>query len=142
MRLRTSRYVALAGIAALSGIPAACSTTPGVSNGSVSSCYRAIPVGRNALHDPHAELIGIHRVPVDQVRSHLPIAAQNELAAEDDQQVCEMSFRGYFTAGQVDLAPAAQSGQFALVLVSSKRLHLIGSVVLETLPRAFGGRVV
>jgi len=56
--------------------------------------------------------------------------------------VCEMSFRGDFRAGQVDMAPPDQSGRYAVILVSSKKLHLVASVVLETLPRAFGGRTV
>lgn len=119
-----------------------CGSTPGVSNGSVSACYRAIPVGRDAVHDRGAKLLGVHRVPVDQVRSHLPSSAQAQLAAEDDTTVCEMSFKGPFRAGQVDMAPPGEGGPYALVLVSSKRLHLVGSVVLNHLPRVFGGRTV
>lgn len=119
-----------------------CGSAPRVTNGSVSVCYRAIPVGRSALHDRSAKLIGVHRVPVDTVRSHLPAASQAQLAAEDDTTVCEMSFRGQFKAGQVDMAPAGQAGPYALVLVSSKHLHLVDSVVLKELPRAFGGRTV
>ena len=121
---------------------ASCSHAPGVSNGSVSACYRAIPVGRSAIHDPAATLIGVHRVPVDTVRSRLPAAAQSQLAADDDTAVCAMSYRGAFQAGQVDLAAPGQEGEYALVLVSSKRLHLVASVVLPELPRAFGGRTV
>ncbi len=120
----------------------ACSHTPGVSNGSVSVCYRAIPVGKGAIHGGHPELIGVHRVPVDSVRSHLPTAARDELAAEDDTTVCTMAFRGHFTPEEVDLAPPGPAGRYALVLVSSKQLKLIAAVVLQTLPRAFGGRTV
>lgn len=118
----------------------ACTTTPGVSNGSVSVCYRALPLGRAAIHDRHAKLIGVHRVPVEAVRTHLPATAQYELAADDDTSVCAISFKGAFRAGQVDLAPPGQSGDYALVLVSSKKLHLVATVVLTHLPKAFGGR--
>lgn len=120
----------------------ACSHAPGVSNGSVSVCYRAIPVGKAAVHARHVELIGVHRVPVDSVRRHLPASARAELAAEDDTSVCAMAFRGPFTPAQVDLAPPGAPGEYALVLVSSRQLHLVAAVVLQTLPRAFGGRTV
>lgn len=129
--------------AALAVLPdLGCSSAPGVSNGSVSACYRAIPVGRRALHEKSAKLIGVHRIPVDQVRSHLPPGEQDQLAAENDTAVCEMSFRGDFKSGQVDMAAAGASGRYALVLVSSKKLHLVGSVVLQKLPQALGGRTV
>ena len=139
MRLHTCRLAALAAFLVL--VPA-CSHTPGVSNGSVSACFRAIPVGRGAIHESKAKLIGVHRIPIDTVRSRLPAAAQDTLAAENDTAVCAMSFRGQFESGQVDMAPPGQSGRYALVLVSSKRLHLVASLVLDELPRSFGGRTV
>jgi hypothetical protein len=105
-------------------------------------CFRAIPVGRGALHDKSAKLIGVHRVPVDSVRSRLPAVAQDQLAAEDDTTVCEMSFRGTFHPGQVNMAVPDQAGAYAVVLVSSKRLHLVASVVLKELPHSLGGRTL
>ena len=128
-------------VAAAAGVISACGgPTPGVSNGSVSACYRAIPAGRAALHEKSAHLIGVHRVPIDQVRSHLPESARAQLAAENDTAVCTMAFRGTFQPGQVDQAPPAAQGSYALVLVSSRKLHLVAAVVLTDLPRAFGGR--
>lgn len=128
-------------LAAVMGLPG-CSHTPGVSNGSVSVCFRAIPVGREAVHDQGAKLIGVHRVPVDSVRDRLPPATRDQLAAENDLAVCEMTFRGPFRPGQVDMAQADQGGQFAVVLVSSRGLHLVGAVVLSQLPHGLGGRTV
>lgn len=133
---------AMVGLAAAMGVAGCGAPAPGVSNGSVSACYRAIPVGRNALHNPSAKLIGVHRVPVDAVRSHLPAGARAELAAENDTAVCAMSFHGVFAPGQVDLAPASQQGDYALILVSSRKLHLVATFVLKQLPRAFGGRTL
>jgi hypothetical protein len=128
-------------LVAAAGLAGACNgPTPVVSNGSVSACYRAIPVGRNAIHDRSAHLIGVHRIPVDQVRSHLPASGRAELAAENDTAVCAMAFHGQFTPGQVDSAPPAEQGSYALILVSSRELHLVAAVVLQHLPRAFGGR--
>jgi hypothetical protein len=143
MRYPTRRRTKAVAVAfSLALLSAGCSHAPGVSNGSVSVCYRAIPVGRAAVHDTKAALIGVHRIPVDQVRSRLPAAAQSELAAEDDTAVCAMSFHGAFKAGQVDQADPGASGQYALVLVSSKKLHLVASLVLPELPPAFRGRTV
>lgn len=125
-------------VAAASG----CSNAPGVSNGSVSACFRAIPVGRAALHEKSARLIGVHRIPADRVRAHLPAVVEKKLAAEDDTVVCAMAFSGKFAAGQVKLAPPNETGHYALVVVSSRKLDLLGAFVLSDLPRTFGGRTV
>ncbi len=118
----------------------ACSHAPGVSNGSVEVCYRAIPVARSALGGTSAQLVGVHRVALDQVRDRLPVSAQSELAAENDTTVCALAWKGRFASGQVQMAPTDQTGPYAIVLVSSHRLHLVGAVVLQQLPKAFGGR--
>lgn len=137
------RRIAAVGAITVTLLASACSgTTPVVSNGSVSACYRAIPVGRTAVRDSKARLIGVHRIPADVVRSQLPAAARAELAAENDTSVCAMSFKGSFGAGQVNMASPQQHGDYALVLVSSRKLHLIGAVVLDHLPKAFGGRTI
>ncbi|HET9076568.1 MAG TPA: hypothetical protein VFN68_06530 [Acidimicrobiales bacterium] len=139
---RSCRALAAASVLAATGVVAGgCgSPTPVVSNGSVSACYRALPVGRQALHAPEAKLIGVHRIPVDAVRARLPASARAELAAENDTAVCAMAFHGTFAPGQIQAADPAQSGDYALVLVSSRRLHLVAAIVLKHLPRAFGGR--
>jgi len=127
------------GIALLAGCGA---PHPGVSNGSVSACYRAIPVAKAAVHDKHATMIGVHRIPVDKLRAHLPASAQAELASEDDSQVCAVAFKGTFAPGEVDLAPAGEQGSYAVVLVSSRNSDLIGSAVLTHLPDLLGKRTV
>ena len=116
--------------------------TPGVSNGSVSACYRAIPTARNAIHNPEAALIGVHRIAADEVKSHLPPAEQNQLAGDNDTTVCSLAFHGRFAPGQVDLAPPDESGSYAVVLVTSKKLKLLDSAVLDHLPRSLGRRLV
>jgi hypothetical protein len=115
---------------------------PGVSNGSVSACYRAIPTAKAALNDSHATMIGVHRVPADKLRSDLPVLAQAELGNEDDSQLCAVAFKGNFAAGQVDLAPSNEQGPYAVVLVSSRDSRLVGSAVLAHLPPSLGKRTV
>jgi hypothetical protein len=116
--------------------------TPGLSNGSVSACYRAIPTARHVIHNPSATLVGVHRIPADRVRGHLPPSAQSQLAGDNDTTVCVIAFHGKFTPGQVELAPASKSGTYALVLISSKKLKVIDTAILDHLPRFLGKRLV
>jgi len=133
----------LAASVALTVMVTACGVShPGLSNGSVSGCFRAIPVARDALHDNHATLIGIHNVAADKLKPHLPAAAQNVLAGDDDTTVCAVAFKGTFTAGQVDLAPSAEQGKYAVVLVTTRHLQVLISAVLPKLPKAFGKRTI
>ncbi|MGC8514306.1 MAG: hypothetical protein ACP5P1_14925 [Acidimicrobiales bacterium] len=123
-------------VAALSG----CSSTSTLSNASVSVCYRAIPVGRSSLHTDQARLVGVHELPLDKVRLSLPAAEKANLAAEDDTEICAMAFSGTFSPGQVQLAPAGESGKIAIVLVTEKRLRLVAAAVIAKVPRGLGGR--
>jgi hypothetical protein len=118
------------------------SSHPSVSNGSVTVCYRAIPVAESAVHDRAASLVGVHRLAVDSVRSQLPTSASAELTAENDRVVCAVAFKGPFTAGQVEMAPGDDVGTYAVILVSSRHLHLVDSFVLDQLPKAFGKRTI
>jgi len=136
----TRRLIAVLAAGAL--VSACGSTTPGLSNGSVSACYRAIPAGRQAIHDRNARLIGVHRIPADKVRERLPLQEQHQLAADNDTTVCAVAFKGSFSPGQVDLAPSGESGTYAIVLVTSKKLRLIDSVVLDHLPPSLGKRTL
>lgn len=136
----TRRLVALLGACAL--VAGCGSAAPGFSNGSVSACYRAIPTGRQAIHDSKAALIGVHRIPADKVRERLPLQEQHQLAADNDTTVCAVAFKGNFSPGQVDLAPREESGSYAIVLVTSKKLRLIDSVVLDHLPPSLGKRTL
>jgi hypothetical protein len=122
---------------------AGCGTPhPGLSNGSVSACYRALPVARKAVNDTHADLIGVHRVPIDKVSGHLPAAADSALQGEDDTSVCAVAFKGTFAAGQVLLAPPSVKGTYAVVLVGTKHLNVVASAVLDHLPHFLGKRTL
>jgi hypothetical protein len=143
MKWGSARVTLVATIAALALVLGSCSTArPGISNGSVSACYRAIPTARAAVHNPRANLVGIHRVPADSVRGKLPPTAQTVLAADNDTTVCAVSFRGMFMPGQVNLAPMDEKGRYAVVLVTSRHLHLLASVVLDQLPPSLGKRTL
>jgi hypothetical protein len=115
---------------------------PGISNGSVSACYRAIPTARAAVRNAHASVVGVHRMPADSVKGELPPAAQTVLVGDNDTTVCAVSFKGTFLPGQVVLAPMNESGRYAVVLVTSRHLHLLASVLLDRLPRSLGKRTL
>jgi len=135
--------IAVVGMLAALILLSACGTPrPSLSSGSVSACYRAIPTARAAVHEPRATLIGVHRVPADRVKSQLSPEAQTTLAVDDDASVCAVAFKGTFAPGQVDMAPPTQQGRYALVLVTSKHLHLVASVVLNQLPHSLGKRTI
>ncbi len=132
-----------AGTLAVLFLVAGCGTPrPGISNGSVSACYRAIPAARAAIHDSHATVVGVHRVPADRVKDRLSPDAQSDLAGDNDTQVCTIAFKGMFSPGQVDLAPSTEVGRYALVLIASRNLHLLGSAVLDQLPPSLGKRTI
>jgi hypothetical protein len=143
MKWRTTSGLTLATVAVLALMLGSCGTAhPGISNGSVSACYRAIPTARAALGNGHANLVGVHRIPADSVRAHLPPSAQSMLAADEDTTVCALSFRGQFMPGQVNMAPPNQKGRYAIVLVTSRHLRLLATVVLDQLPASLGKRTI
>jgi hypothetical protein len=143
VRTRTTSGPAVATVAVFALVLGSCATAhPGISNGSVSACYRAIPTARDALRNDHANLVGVHRVPADSVRGDLPPNAQTVLAADQDTTVCALSFRGMFMPGQVNMAPPNEKGRYAVVLVTSRHLRLLATVVLDQLPSSLGKRTI
>jgi hypothetical protein len=87
-------------------------------------------------------VVGVHRVPADTIKNRLPPAAQTVLAGDDDTTVCAVSFKGGFGPGQVALAPPGETGRYAVVLVTSRHLHLLASAVLDRLPSSLGKRTL
>jgi hypothetical protein len=100
--------------------------------GTVSACYRALPIARVALHDNSAKLQGVHRMPFDTLARTLPGVTLP--TGDDDTEVCAFAFTGRFTAGQVTDAPPQSQGSYALVAVDSKHLDLVISYVGAQLP--------
>ncbi len=127
-------------VALLSATVTACGVPrPGISNGSVSACFRAIPTARAAIHESSAHMVGLHRLPLDVVESHLRTGTT---VAEDDTTVCAAVFKGSFAAGQVAQAPPDEHGKYAVVVVTSKHLRLLGAFVVDTLPKNLGRRLL
>ncbi len=143
MRKPSLQKVVLAGSLALVALLAGCGAPhPGLSNGSVSACYRAIPAAWTIVHARDATLVSVHRMSADKVRGQLSSEAQLALSNDNDTSVCAVAFKGPFAPGQVALAPPDLTGRYALVLVTSRDLHVLAAAVLSQLPRALGKRTV
>lgn len=115
---------------------------PGFSNDSLTVCYRAIPAARTAINDRHASLVSIHRISVDKVMDHIPPSAQQAVHLDNSSAVCVLAFKGTFAAGQVQLAPPGATGDYAVVIVSSRHLNVLATVVLDHLPSSLGKRTL
>jgi hypothetical protein len=134
-----ARVVLGAGLALLPVAVSACGSG-GVDIGSrsVTACYRAIPVARAAVKDPTARLLGVHSM----VARHLHAAVLTRLttALPPNDPLCVVALGGPFGVGQVGVASGA-AGRYAVVVVTSRRLEVVGVLVTDHLPRRFGGRV-
>jgi hypothetical protein len=131
-----------AGLALGLVILAACSAAHpplALNNDTVSDCFRALPVAKSAVHEQSARFIGVMRGAADHIQSELPGSA---VPPDDDTEVCALAFRGSFSAGQVDGAPSAEVGPYAVVIVTSRKLMLLQSFVGAQLPIRFTHHLV
>jgi hypothetical protein len=123
----------LAAVVALAGMAGCGAARPSVNTNAVTSCYRALPRAKDAIHEPRATFKGVHEVPADRLERRYP----NITLGENDTEVCAFAFQGTFNAGQVEGAAPAESGHFAVVVVSAHQLHLLVSWVGAGLPQRF-----
>jgi hypothetical protein len=139
-----ARAVATAAIVALLPLAAsACGTArPGLSNGSVSVCYRAIPTALGTFQSSRATLVGVHRMDADVLRRRLPSGSGDQLPMEDDTSVCVLTFKGSFLAGGSGTALSERTRAYAVVVISSHQLALVASLLTDDLPRGLGGRAL
>lgn len=105
---------------------------------SVSVCYRAIPVAVDAVRDPDARLVGVHRLPLPLLRRH--DTALLSTWPTGDLPVCAVALEGSFRAGQVAGAPVNRSGRYALVVLDARSGHVLAATVVRDLPRGLLGR--
>ncbi|MGH9076462.1 MAG: hypothetical protein ACRDY0_03255 [Acidimicrobiales bacterium] len=137
------RAAAVVAAVVVAGAVTSCSAAHpslGLGTGSVSDCFRALPAATRALHDPGADLVGVKRLPADMVEHRFGGPATTGTVpapTENDTTVCAVAFRGAFKPGQVDGAPPAEQGGFAVVLVTSRQLKLVRSFVGPRLPERF-----
>lgn len=140
MRARVAATAVAVLVAGTVGTACSRPPVPTMSNGSVSACYRAIPTASAALNEPKAKLLGVHRIAADKVAARLPPA--DRASADQDTTVCAVAWQGTFADGQVAKAKPGVSGNYAIVLVTSRHLQVLASYVLQSIPQRLRGRFV
>jgi hypothetical protein len=136
------RLVATGMAVALIGLLAACGGPFNTLATSDSICFRGLPVAKAAVH-AQGTLVGVRRVQTKTLESKI----EHKLHETDftlapavlsqETQLCAFAFRGQYAPGAVDLASNTQPGKYAVVLVGSKHVVLVGAVVLPALPQRF-----
>jgi hypothetical protein len=136
------RLIATGLAVVLIGLAAACGGPFNALATSDSLCFRGLPVAKAAVHS-HGTLVGVRRVETETLESRIERKLHQTgltlptTALTDETQLCAFAFRGRYAPGAVALATNAQSGKYAVVLVGSKHVQLIGAVVLPALPQRF-----
>jgi hypothetical protein len=126
--------LALAAAAAGCGVP-----HPGINNGAVSGCFRAIPTARADVHNPNARMVDVDRLAADKAFNRL--SPQTPTTADLDTSVCAVVFEGTFDPGQVELAPPTASGHYAIVLVTDRTLTVVGAYLANHPPGNLGAHL-
>ncbi|MGH9120641.1 MAG: hypothetical protein ACRDYC_01630 [Acidimicrobiales bacterium] len=136
--MRRVSIAATALVAAL-GLPGCAGTF--IPSGSVTGCFRAIPVAQAEVHDSNAHLEGVHLVPIDHIKGRLAQALEQS-GFGVDTPVCAVAFQDNFAPDQVTGAQPGVGGHYAIVVVTSKSLRLVTSYVTDHLPKNFGRRLI
>jgi len=101
---------------------------------SASSCYRALPAARAAVHQ-RGRLLGVRRVSTAQLRHSFPRLP----AGAGSTSMCVIAFHGPYGRGTVEHSvpvPAA-AGTYAVVAVDSRSPHKVSAFVVNRLPFRF-----
>ncbi|HVC68944.1 MAG TPA: hypothetical protein VNC61_01635 [Acidimicrobiales bacterium] len=124
------------------GVLTGCTTAHLSLGTSASSCFDALAVASEAVHD-NGSFAGVRLLTVATVGTELHLEA--ELAARVGPSVgdvCVVSYRGTFAANRVARplghAPPGGFGRYAIVLVSKPQNRLVGTVIRQTQPLRFG----
>jgi hypothetical protein len=136
------RLIATGMVVALVGLLAACGGPFNALATADSVCFRGLPVAKAAVHS-QGTLVGVRRVQTKTLESRIEHKLHETnltlppTALSGETQLCAFAFRGQYAPGAVALATNTQSGKYAVVLVGSKHVVLVGAVVLPALPQRF-----
>jgi hypothetical protein len=100
-----------------------------------SVCFKALPAAKAAVH-AKSHLVGVRRVPASTVQRRFPQNAQLG-AIPPGSHLCVFAFGGSFNGSEVDLAPPAASGSYAVVALAGSRPTVVAAYVLSRLPTRF-----
>jgi hypothetical protein len=116
---------------ALSCAVAACSAPRNTLGTSASSCFRALPPARAAVHHT-GRLVGVRRVGAATAARHFP-----EAAVASGGHLCLVALEGAFNAADITGARGAKTGRYAIVAVDPHHDRVVGVHVVDRLPLRF-----
>jgi hypothetical protein len=120
------------GAAAATLLAAACAAPRNTLGTSSSTCFRAIPTAKAAVHHK-GKLLGVRRMHRDTVARVLPA-----VGTVRPRDVCVVGFRGPYRSDEVDAPGPGPSGRYALVVVSHRGTTLLKTVLADRLPLRLG----
>jgi hypothetical protein len=121
---------------------AGCTTARDTLGTNASSCFEALAVAADAVHD-RGSFAGVHLLKLSAVGADLGMEAEvMARVGAGVHDICVVSYRGTFRVDQVARPlgppPAGGHGHFAIVIVSKPQNRLIGTVIRQTQPLRFG----
>jgi hypothetical protein len=123
----------MVGAAAAAALLASACAAPRNTLGTASStCFRALPTAKAAVHN-RGKLLGVRRMRRETVVQVLP-----SVGSVRPRDVCVVGFRGPYQSGEVDAPGPSPSGRYALVVVSHRGTTLLKTVLVDRLPLHLG----
>jgi len=121
---------------------AGCTTARDTLGTNASSCFEALAVAADAVHD-QGTFAGVHLLKLTAAGTDLRLEAEvMARAGPGVHDICVVSYRGNFRVDQVmrplGAPPAGGHGRFAIVIVSKPQNRVIGTVIRQTQPLRFG----
>ena len=104
-----------------------------------SPCYVALPAARQAVHS-QGRLVGVHLVSVSSLARApgLYRVAHVSPNGRPVGKVCLVAFSGHYTAAAVEEPRGRASGHLAVVVLRYQGNNLLGTVLFQRSPQAFG----
>jgi hypothetical protein len=129
---------AIAGCVLLSCVVAGCTSVRSSLGTSDSSCYRALPTARHAVHE-QGRMLGVQLLTLATLRRQAPRLFENLTTTHaDSQRVCVVAFEGQFTKSSVSKPSGRSAGRVAVVVSTAPSNQLLGTVIFTRAPLRFG----
>jgi hypothetical protein len=134
-RTRATGAVAAMTAAAVLGLFAGCGGARNSLGTTASTCFRALPPARDAVHRK-GKLLGVRKIGTATLKSRLP--ANTKLATVTDKNLCVFAFKDTFQPADVPLSPTKRPGAYAVVAVTIQHPSVVAAVIVDRLPARFG----
>lgn len=138
--------VAFGGLALLGALGAGCTAARNTLGTSSGPCFRAVSVATDAVKD-RGTLAGVRMLGARDLEKRPRLReVLSTRAGHDVKNVCAVAFSGQFRTADVHdsigRGPAGGVGKIAVALVSYPEDHLLGTIVLSSVPLPFRHEVL